>query len=40
MWHTIKKVTCNSWISCGFTSLSTVFQSYKDDGKVKIKGTV
>ena len=33
-------LTCNSWISCGLTSLSTVFQSYKDNGDVKMKGTV
>ena len=36
----VAQVTCNSWISCGFTSLSTLFQSYKDNGEVKMKGTV
>ena len=30
----------HGWISCGFTSLSTVFQSYKDDGRVSMKGTL
>ena len=28
------------WISCGFSSLSTIFQSFKDDGKMIMKGIV
>ena len=28
------------WITCYFTSFSTVFQSYQDDGSVIMKGCV
>ena len=30
----------DGWMSCGFTSFSTVFQSYQDDGRVNMKGSV
>ena len=30
----------NGWMSWGFTSLSTEFQSYQDDGRVNMKGSV
>ena len=28
------------WMICNFTSFSTVFQSYQDDGRMKMKGCV
>ena len=28
------------WMTCDFTSFSTVFQSYQDDGRVTRKGYV
>ena len=30
----------NGWMNWGFMSLSTVFQSYQDDGRVNMKGSV
>ena len=30
----------NRWMSCDFTSFSTVFQSYRDNGWVIMKGYV
>ena len=30
----------DGWITCDFTSFSTVFQSYQDDGRMIIKGCV
>ena len=30
----------DEWITCDFTSFSTVFQSYQDDGMVIMKGCV
>ena len=30
----------NEWITCNFTSFSTVFQSYLDDGRLIMKGCV
>ena len=32
--------TDDGWMTCGFTSFSTVFQSYQDDGWVIMKGCV
>ena len=28
----------DGWMTCDFTSSSTVFQSYQDDGRVKMTG--
>ena len=30
----------NGWMICNFTSFSTVFQSYQDDGRMIMKGSV
>ena len=30
----------DGWITCDFTSFSTIFQSYQDDGWVVMKGCV
>ena len=30
----------DGWMTCDFTSFSTVFQSYQDDGRLKMKGCV
>ena len=30
----------NGWTTCDFTSFSTVFQSYQDDGRMIMKGCV
>ena len=30
----------DGWITCDFTSFSTVFQIYQDDGRLIIKGCV
>ena len=30
----------NGWMACDFTSFSTVFQSYQDDGQMIMKGYV
>ena len=30
----------NGWMTCNFSSFSTVFQSYQDDGQVIIEGCV
>ena len=30
----------DGWVTCGFTSFSTVFQSYQDDGKLIMKDCV
>ena len=30
----------DSWMTCHFTSFSTVFQSYQDDGRLIMKGNV
>ena len=30
----------NGWMTCDFTSFSTAFQSYQDDGRVIMKGCV
>ena len=32
--------TIDGWITCDFTSFSTVFQSYQDDGQMIMKGCV
>ena len=32
--------TIHGWMICDFTSNSTVFQSYQDDGRVNIKSSV
>ena len=31
-------VWLDGWMTCDFTSFSTVFQSYQDDGRVIMKG--
>ena len=28
----------DGWLTCDFTSFSTVFQSYQDDGRLIMKG--
>ena len=33
-------VEMNGWMTCDFTSFSTVFQSYQDDGWLIMKGYV
>ena len=30
----------DAWVTCDFTSFSTVFQSYQDDGRMIMKGCV
>ena len=30
----------DGWMTCDFTSFSTVFQSYQDDGQMIMKGCV
>ena len=30
----------DGWMTCNFTYFSTVFQSYQDDGRMKMKGCV
>ena len=30
----------DGWMTCSFTSFSTVFQSYQDDGRLIMKGCV
>ena len=30
----------DGWMTCDFTSFSTVFQSYQDDGRMIMKGCV
>ena len=30
----------DGWMTCDFTSFSTVFQSYQDDGRIIMKGCV
>ena len=30
----------DGWITCAFTSILTVFQSYQDDGRMIMKGCV
>ena len=30
----------DGWMTCDFTSFSTVFQSYQDDGRLIMKGCV
>ena len=30
----------DGWMTCDFTSFSTVFQSYQDDGRLIMKGSV
>ena len=30
----------NGWMICDFTSFSTVFQSYQDAGRMKVRGCV
>ena len=33
-------VSVDGWMTCDFTSFSTVFQSYQDDGRLIMKGCV
>ena len=33
----LSRFRIDGWITCNFTSFSTVFQSYKDDGRVIVK---
>ena len=44
VWHTDVGPKTHSapaaWMACDFTSFSTVFQSYQDAGRVKMKGCV
>ena len=35
-----KKRNIDGWRTCDFTSFSTVFQSYQDDGQMTMKGCV
>ena len=35
--HIPMDMTCDGWITCNFMSFSTVFQSYKDDGREIMK---
>ena len=32
--------TIDGWVTCDFTSFSTVFQSYQDNGRLIMKGRV
>ena len=34
------RLSDDGWMTCDFTSLSTVFQSYQDDGWIIMKGCV
>ena len=34
------KVLMDGWMICDFTSFSTIFQSYQDDGRMIVKGCV
>ena len=34
------KVTLDGWMTCVFTSFSTVFQTYQDDVRLIMKGCV
>ena len=39
--HSLKlSVWADGWMTCEFTSFSTVFQSYQDDGSLIMKGCV
>ena len=33
-------LNADGWMTCDFTSFSTVFQSYQDDGRLIMKGCV
>ena len=35
-----EKVMMDGWMTCNFMSVSTVFQSYGDDGQMIMKGCV
>ena len=35
-----RKKVLGGWMTCDFTSFSTVFQSYQDDGRLIMKGCV
>ena len=34
------EIVIDGWMTCDFTSFSTVFQSYQDDGQMIMKGCV
>ena len=36
----LRPLKMDGWMTCDFTSFSTVFQSYQDDGKLILKGCV
>ena len=36
----LQKSWMDGWMTCDFTSFSTVFQSYQDDGQMIMKGCV
>ena len=38
--HEVKPCCKDGWMTCDFTSFSTVFLSYKDDGKLIMNGCV
>ena len=35
-----RRFRMDGWMTCDFTSFSTVFQSYQDDGQMIMKGCV
>ena len=38
--HVFSSITVDGWMTCDFTSFLTVFGSYLDDVRVKMKGCV
>ena len=39
-WAGAYRIGIDGWMTCDFTSFSTVFQSYQDDGQMIMKGCV
>ena len=40
VYHNREALMKAGWMTCEFTSFSTVFRSYQDDGRLMIKGCV